>query len=287
MHPILRMLSCACVLVMASIALSAQAPHYSNLFIFGDSYCDVGNLHSPSPYYQNRWSNGPLWVDHIAGFLGLSLSPSSAGGSDYAWDGAAVTDPSFAPSIPQQVERYLSDHGGKADPDALFVLEGGINDITKITFTDPEDMGHQIALGLVQSEQQLRQAGAQHFLISNLLDVGRLPLAQPIAGLATATAIAADRHLDRLLRDEQERGVHIVRLNLFSLVNAIANDPGHFGFTNITDPCRTNSSLCTDPDHSFFFDDAHLSEFAQSDLAVAVETLLAAEDGRDSEQSGH
>jgi len=274
------MLAMAGSLILTSIAAAEQAPHYSNLFVFGDSYCDVGNLHSPSPpYYQSRWSNGPLWVEHIAGFLGVPpLTPSSTGGTNYAWDGAAVTEASFTPSIPQQVERYLSDHGGKADPDAFFILEGGINDIVQTSFTDPEELGYQIALGLANSEQRLRDAGARHILITNLFDVGLLPAAANISSLATAAATAANKYLDILLpADERREGVHILRFNLFALVNAIGRDPAHLGFTNVTDACKT-TTLCADPDHWFFFDDTHPSEFAQSDFAVAVEAILAARD---------
>ncbi len=292
MHSKIRMLTLAGFLVLTSIAATAQEPQFSNLYVFGDSYCDVGNLYAPSPpYYQHRWSNGPLWVEHIAGFLGVPpLTPSSIGGTDYAWDGAAVTEASFTPSIPQQVERYLADHGGKADPGALFILEGGTNDILQTSFTNPEELGYQIALGLANSEQRLRDAGARHILMTNLLDVGLLPIAATKSSLASAVASATNKWLDVLLSDDRRReaihmsaeerreGIQILHFNLFALVHAVGKDPTHFGFTNLTDPCRVDTTLCADPDHSFFFDDVHPSEFAQAYFAVAVETILATQD---------
>ncbi|KAA6459183.1 SGNH/GDSL hydrolase family protein [Acidobacteria bacterium AB60] len=280
----LRKLSAAFVLLLASVAASSQAPAFSSLVVFGDSYCDVGNFHSPGyPYYPDRWSNGPLWVEHIAGFLGVPLLPSSAGGTDYAWDGAAVTNSNYIYSVPQQLEKYLADHGGKADPQALFVLEGGVNDIVgtigRSTIDDPEKLGLQIARGLVNSETLLRAAGARHFLIANLIDVGRLPAAAPIAALASATTAAANHHLTRLLAEDDTReGAETLRLNLFRLIQAIAGDPTHFGFTNISDACKTQTSFCADPDHYLFFDSLHLSEFAHADIAVAAEVLLAPDD---------
>jgi phospholipase/lecithinase/hemolysin len=273
----LDVLTLAGLLVVASIAAAEHTTHFSALVVFGDSYCDVGNLHAPvSPYYQGRWSNGPLWVEHVAGFLGVApLTPSSLGGTDYAWDGAAVTNSSYTPSIPQQVERYLSDHGGTADSDALFIIEGGGNDILHTSFTDPEELGYQIALGLTNSEQRLRDAGARHILISDLLNIGLLPLAAPNATIDSAAATATNKWLDILLEEDQPReDMHLIRLNVFALVDAIGKDPTHFGFTNVTDPCWSGT-LCADPDHWFFFDNAHPSEFAQSDFAVAVENALA------------
>ena len=115
-------------IIAAPMATLAAVPTYSNLYVFGDSYCDVGNLFAASggtvpgaPYYMGRFSNGPLWVDHVAGFLGLPMKPALLGGTNYAFAGAEVTTASniggaTIPSVPQQVELYLSQHGGKADP---------------------------------------------------------------------------------------------------------------------------------------------------------------------------
>ena len=77
----LRIFTIATSLVLGTITATAQAPHYTNLYVFGDSYYDVGNLYAAfgrpgPPYYDGRLSNGPIWVDHIAGFLGLPLTPS-------------------------------------------------------------------------------------------------------------------------------------------------------------------------------------------------------------------
>ena len=85
-------------LVAVTMAAQGATPAYDNLYVSGDSYCDVGNLFTatrgamPSaPYYNGRFSNGPIWVDHVAGFLNLPLTPSLLGGTDYAFGGAWVT----------------------------------------------------------------------------------------------------------------------------------------------------------------------------------------------------
>jgi phospholipase/lecithinase/hemolysin len=121
--------SLAVIISLATIIVRASTPTYDNLYVFGDSYCDVGNIFAvtggaepAAPYYNGRFSKGPIWLDHIAGFLGVPLAPSLLGGTDYAFGGAWVTAPQpipggFIPSVPQQVELYLSQHGGKADRD--------------------------------------------------------------------------------------------------------------------------------------------------------------------------
>src|SRR5579871_5109851 len=74
------------LLSLASPTAQAATPKYSALYVFGDSYCDVGNLFTvtggaepAAPYYNGRFSNGPLWGDHVAGFLGVPMKPSVLG----------------------------------------------------------------------------------------------------------------------------------------------------------------------------------------------------------------
>jgi phospholipase/lecithinase/hemolysin len=189
MHKCLGILAVAASIGLASMAAPAATPTYANLYVFGDSYCDVGNIFAatggafpPPPYYNGRFSNGPIWLDHVAGFLGVPFKASLLGGTDYAFGGAWVTAPQpipggFIPSVPQQVELYLGEHGGKADPNALYVIEGGGNDILDTTIGTPSALAYQIAMGIVASEQMLRQAGARHFVIPNLFNVAILPAA--------------------------------------------------------------------------------------------------------------
>ena len=44
-----------------------------------------------SPYVDGEFSNGPVWVQDLAARLGLpALTPSLAGGTDYAFGGATT-----------------------------------------------------------------------------------------------------------------------------------------------------------------------------------------------------
>jgi phospholipase/lecithinase/hemolysin len=214
----------------------------------------------------------------VGGFLGVPLKPSLLGGTDYAFGGAWVTEPQSVtgvPSVPEQVGLYLSQHGGKADPNALYILEGGGNDILDTTTGSPETLGLHIAEGLAKSELLLREAGARHFVIPDLFNVGLLPAAVGNVSFAKAASEATDQSLDELLAFEQLlEGIHIVRMNVFSLLNAVVTDPTHFGFTDIAHPCLT-TAVCADPDHTFFWDTHHPTEFGHSFFAVTLENALA------------
>ena len=277
-------------LAFESIAARAAAPGYDAIYVFGDSYCDVGNIYAATshaiplspPYFSGRFSNGPIWVEHVASAWGLPMTASLLGGTDYAFGGAYVTsDQTTAlgsiPSVPHQVELYLSQHGGHADPKALYVIEGGGNDILGASGGSAEDLGYQIALGIAESERLLRRAGAEKFLIPDLLDVGQLPAARANASFASAATVATNKALDRLLGHEEllER-VRIHRLDVFSLFHDVAADSTHFGFTDITDPCL-NPAPCSDPDHTLFWDAEHPTEFGHAFFAVTVEASLSHE----------
>ncbi len=286
MRKILSVLAVLTILIVAPRSMQAAMPSYDALYVFGDSYCDVGNLfvatsgaEPAAPYYNGRFSNGPIWLDHIAGVLGVPMKPSLMGGTNYAFGGAWVTaeQDGFIPSVPQQVALYLSQHDGKADPKALYVLEGGGNDILGTTTGSPQALAFQIALGIADSERMLRQAGARHFLIPNLFNVGMLPAAAGNVAFATAASNAVNRDVDDLIAVEQMiQEIHIIRLDVFSLMTSITTDPTHFGFTDITDPCLT-TAICADPDHTFFWDTHHPTEFGHAFFAVTLETVLAAQ----------
>src|SRR6266404_1973870 len=95
-------------LVSTSIAARAATSPYDAVYVFGDSYCDVGNIYAATngaiplspPYFHGRFSNGPIWIEHVAGVWGLPMTASLLGGTDYAFGGAYVTVPGNGTSIP-------------------------------------------------------------------------------------------------------------------------------------------------------------------------------------------
>ncbi len=285
----------------ASGSLAAYA--YDAIVVFGDSYNDVGNIHilagnlgvnyPPAPYYDGRFSNGPIWVEHVASNWGLPMLPSSIpGGTDYAVGGADLLQPVTLdgaltiPSVEDQVAYYLATHGGKADPKALYVIEGGGNDIldaTDLSAANASKLGGKIATGLVGMVAALGAAGAKSFLVPDLLDVGQLPatLVEPaFSTFADEASAAANAGLNaQLAAYPRTGGVAIFRIPVFHTFMDVARAKAHFGFTNVTTPCVLTSGLtvvseCSDPDHSLWWDGAHPSEFAHGFFAVLVESAI-------------
>jgi phospholipase/lecithinase/hemolysin len=278
----------AAVLLGSSLLCHAAPASFDAIYIFGDSYCDVGNIYiatggavPAAPYYQGRFSNGPIWLDHLAGTYGLTLKPYLGGGTDFAFGGAMVTaavpEGAFSiPSVPQQVALYLSLHNGKADPNALYVVEGGGNDILNATGGSPQTLGNEIAFGLASSIELLERAGARNILTSNLLDVGQLPgaRAEGISSFATAASLATNKALDLLLLLESfSPTTHLYRIDAYALFQSVLTDPFHYGFTDVTDPCLT-TTVCSNPYVNFFWDEEHPTIFGHSFFAVVAQGLL-------------
>jgi outer membrane lipase/esterase len=74
-------------------ALTAPGAHaaFSNAYFFGDSLSDTGNIYAftgftqpTPPYFNGRFSNGPVWVEYLAAGIGKpnASTASLAGGND-------------------------------------------------------------------------------------------------------------------------------------------------------------------------------------------------------------
>lgn len=217
-------------------------------------------------------------MQYLAADLGLSLSPSLAGGTNYALGGERTGTLHFG------ALEVLPDFGGvlgqasfvaffgSLPSSALYVLNGGGNDVRKaseLVGTLMSTAGDAIlamsegAANLAASVAALAAAGATDFVVSNLPDVGRAPafvgLGSIAAGFATdlvtafnaalVTEIAASRSANPLL--------NIIDLDTFTLTNALLDDPSAFGFSNGTDPCALLGAGCVDPDTYVFWDGIH------------------------------
>src|SRR5262245_65983712 len=84
--------------IMCGLGLTSAVygePPFSEVIVFGDSISDTGNGYiftggfaAGPPYFDGRFSNGPVWVEALAQELGLPVpTPSLNGGTNYAIGG--------------------------------------------------------------------------------------------------------------------------------------------------------------------------------------------------------
>jgi outer membrane lipase/esterase len=125
----------ALVALTAATNVYAAAPYTSEV-VFGDSLSDDGNLSlaSGSPVIMKFTTNpGNVTVENLAASLGLTLSPSVLGGTDYAFGGAGVLTnapgtPAGVPTETAQITGYLAS-SPKISSSTLYTVWGGANDI--------------------------------------------------------------------------------------------------------------------------------------------------------------
>ncbi len=204
--------------LLLSVPLFAAAGPFTNMYVFGDSLSDTGNLSIVSggfypgnaqPYAGGRYSNGPLWVEGLAAGLGLAgdAAPVFAGGKNFAFAGARTGLDANPPGVLAQTVGIWGSGNpvptpGSADPNALYVVVGGGNDMrdARTAFqgvTPADQLGHfNAALAAVNNLGNavgyLAASGAKHVLISNLPDLGATPEAV-LLGLTAASSDATNK----------------------------------------------------------------------------------------------
>jgi phospholipase/lecithinase/hemolysin len=289
-------------------AYAAHAADFSAEYVFGDSLSDVGNVylattHAPtgqepvSPYVGGQFSNGPVWAQDLAGRLGLPpLTPSLAGGTDYAFGGATTgstfTNNSEVPSLEQQVNAFLASPPPSKPSDALYTFSIGANDLFAILGGQtggltPAQAAGAAAQVVADQAAALAAAGAKKLVLFDVPDLGQTPGVTALGPIASAAASALSGFFDQAVLQDlapvEAAGLTVYDLKTFALIDAAVQNPGAFGFSNVTDPCWTGGftggpgSLCsTDPavqDKYLFWDGVHPT--AAGHLLVADSALRA------------
>lgn len=262
----------------------AQAAAYSQLVAFGDSLSDTGNVFAVTgtpvpPYYDGNYSNGPVWVDRLAQMLGLPQPMASQTpllpvnmGTNYAWGGARTTITSNGiPSTQTQVATYLGEVGGAADPNALYTILTGGNDINGFNGTSygfPQLAADGMAVALLANDLAL--AGAQHILVLNVPDLGLAPIADGNEGFATFLTSSFNEALEGGLT--ALASPYVSFLDVFTTSQQIAADPGAYGLTNVEDNCLVDTggaggAIC---DSYLFWDSLHPTAAGHELIAQAA-----------------
>lgn len=293
----------AVVLTLLLLPALVRASPFSELYVFGDSLSDQGNDSVvtggavPPPEYSDggtvgRFTNGENYVDYFSRLLGLPTTPSLRGGTNYAYGGARtgyrpVTAP-FALSLLEQRDAYLADLGaGSADPDALYLVWGGSNDLGDVIvrrFGDPlydprADLA-AVAANVAEVVASLAAAGAGQVLVPNIPDLGLVP---SVTGGGPAnpavSALVADFNLGlgAALSGVEAAfpGLELTRLDAYGLLGEMYRDPVAFGLTNVTDACYSRfvmpgGSTCATPGSYLFWDLEHPTSAAHRVFAERV-----------------
>lgn len=305
----IRTLRALCASFLIVLPIHSIALPFSNIYVLGDSLSDQGNLYlattavagpanalpSADHYFNGRFSNGPVYIDIVAQRLGLPLGPSIAGGNNFAYGGARTTynvvestvgGPLPVGLFPWSLNAEISafQSRGISDPNALYVVFSGSNDVADI-LTRSLNPASVIPTGvgaIVAAVQAFKAAGAQTVVVPNLPDLGLIPAFLGSAA-ASAAATALSAQFNALLHAQLSAiaDLDIIEFDTFGFLRNVVANPGDFGLSNVTAPCYSgfvapnpNATECANPDEYLFWDIVHPTSTVHLALANALLTAI-------------
>lgn len=230
------------------IAANPSSYVVDKIVVFGDSLSDTGNFydltnhqvpHSP-PYYQGRFTNGPVWIEHLM----ESYFPQTAMAHirNYAYGGGG-TGPNALVALDYEIERYLSTHENKADEHSLFIVWIGANDYLGLP-KDADKAVMEVNAEIASELQRLVDAGAKYFMVLNLPDLGKIPMAKDY-DQQEAMSYLSQRHNEILLKTVTQfqttyPEVQWLYFDVGHMLDEVFESPERFGFKNINETCYLN-----------------------------------------------
>ncbi|BEV70970.1 MULTISPECIES: SGNH/GDSL hydrolase family protein [unclassified Paludibacterium] len=251
----------------------AAGQRFNRLISFGDSLSDTQNLFSGSQWimpdrhswFIGRFSNGPVWVEHLARMLGLPLY-------NWAVGGAAGERHLVVPGLVQQVDSWRGYM--QADPDyraeqSLFSVLIGANDLFNYGRTPSESIA-----AIRQALQTLADAGARHLLLLNLPDLSRTPAAAHRDRLLLRQQVRDFNHQLAGLVQTLRQGHLALDITLFdteAMFNDLLDRPWYYEMDNTAQSCldlpahpllpynirQTLRADCIEADRYVFWDTLH------------------------------
>lgn len=297
-------------IVFGLVMLLSASPLYSHshslkqIIAFGDSLTDVGNVAGltvpgAAPlingyFEETHFSDNIIWIEILSEFLGLpertpgrgdsTSLPPEPNGNTWAWGGSeaaagsvqppGVTEP--IPNLLNEVSQYLKAHTPEAR--TLYTIWSGADNLLIGGNFSPK-AARKAVKAVEIAMRRLQVAGADHFLIFNMPQLGDTPEAQ--AGgeesviAANIFSAAYNKALNRTiqeLNDDPAFTANIFFVDVFSELELAVNTvnaggtytPSFFvpgppvAIDNVTDEALDVFNMTgTFPTNYLFWDDVH------------------------------
>ncbi|MEN3030355.1 SGNH/GDSL hydrolase family protein [Chromobacterium amazonense] len=254
---------------------AAQGSAINKLIVFGDSLSDTQNMYGASQWklptaqswYIGRFSNGRVWVEHLAEQLGLPIY-------NWAIGGAAADKHLVVPGLLQEVDswtQYMQKAPGYRAENTLFTMLIGGNDL--LNYGRSVD---QVIADQGKALEKIIAAGGRNIVVLNLPDLSRTPsgssggkaaqLAQQVKDYnAKLAALVAN------LQQKHGAGLKLRLFDAYGMFNDLLANPAKYQVSNTTQSClnvAANASLpyisaqtprpeCGNADAYVFWDNLH------------------------------
>jgi phospholipase/lecithinase/hemolysin len=278
-------------LALSALFSMSTAQAYDKLVVFGDSLADNGNIYGAifgylptKPYFNGRFSNGPVSVEVMADKLGIPLVDYAFGGASSGVDNEYL--PGSNTGLRGQIDAYLGElqsSGGAVDQDDLFIVSGGGNDLLSAAKSGkPFDAPALVAAtvdNMAGNVKALYDAGARDVMVPLLPDMGTSyygTSGQISATLLSSMSDAFNAALStRLgLLDGLSPNLTLRIFDTPSVVSDLRDSLSANG-GNIVDRCWTGEfrgagTLCANPDTYYLFDRVHPTAIVHRTVGLAM-----------------
>ena len=276
--------------------LKVSAQNYDEIYIFGDSFSDTGNVFDAtqeaippsSTYFDGRFSNGPVWVEYLAQDLGLTFNPRT----NFAFGGATTgADNISVPGLPglqQQISGFTAENPS-ANPNALYIVWAGANDYFSY-FGGGVPNPNQAVANISAAVTSLAAIGAQDIMVVNQPDFGKFPVANFNSQIPSLFSTLTNAHNSGLnatinfLNQQLDPDMNIIPFNVNDLFSRIIAEPREFGLTNATNYCIQDLSVvplnlptqpaACNPDEFLFWDPVHPTTAAHRLIGESAFSVL-------------
>jgi outer membrane lipase/esterase len=257
----------------------------------------------PGPFPEDTLTNNSFYSSRPI----PKLVSGKLTGVNYAASGSTTSSTGFrenwAPSLQQQITKYLATSGGTADPNAVYFIWAGANDILILVNppTMPTDVelltaAQKAATNIGNVAALLSASGAKRIVVLSLPNVGMAPLIARYAAVYNMPALPGymknvSFFFNSMLNTQLGKviakyGTHILLVNVYGLFDnvVLATQKGQpytvagqsFQFVNYKDPaCETAPSAMycpsSAPNNYIFADMFHLSDMSHRLLSLEVE----------------
>jgi outer membrane lipase/esterase len=293
-------------LLVADVA--AQNRTFANQYSFGDSLSDSGNIFAltsalgtpnpPAPYFQGRFSNGPVFTERLGNAMALvATAPLSVKSSlNFAFGGANAAGVSqLPPSLGAQIALYQQRAIVPTRND-LFTVLAGPNDMIPVltaasTATNPAALdvaGVATARAVVTNVQALIGLGAKNVVVGGLPNLGATPRSLSSGGPGGAGAALGLRatnafnnelraQLQALAASPAAADVNLLYVDLQGIIDRVVADYRVLGYNNASSyylAPAAQGGANGDPNGYVFWDDIHPTAKTHALLASIITEQL-------------
>lgn len=274
---------CCVQILMYCCAIYGVHNHYDKIVIFGDSSSDNGNVfkltngsYPTSPFYNGRYSNGPIWAD--------LLKASSV--ENYAYGGATTDNDAIqgftannvsVPGVRQQICHYsqLIDKNAIVFEKTLYVIWAGANNFLR----NPNITGAAIIGSIVEAVKDIIRLGAKHIVLFNQPPLQIVPGLQPLSFLFNLSALGYEYNRNLLAVadkiDASNDALNLQVFDVYAVIDDIVESPLAYGISNINASCISSATVCSEPNSYMFFDRIHYTESIHKIIAHSFNEFIA------------